>query len=58
MNGSILGWTIATAPTFLVIGLPTLYVLVLTLTDDEAAFDRCVPRDIEQNVKLGQRAGA
>jgi hypothetical protein len=56
VNASIIDWTIPAVLTFLVIGLPTLYLLVLSLTDDEA-FDGRV-RDFEPNMKPGKRAQA
>jgi hypothetical protein len=56
-SGAVVGWTITAALAFLLIGLPALYLLVLTLTDDDDAFDRRV-RDIEQYVELSRRAHA
>jgi sensor domain CHASE-containing protein len=56
-SGAITGWTITAVLTFFLIGLPTLYLLVLTLAEDDNAFDRRV-RDIEQYLKLSQIAHA
>jgi hypothetical protein len=51
---TIIGLTTVAVLTFLLIGLPALYLLALIVADDDDAFDRRV-RDIEQSVKLGQR---
>jgi hypothetical protein len=56
-SGALVGWTITAVVAFLLIGLPALYLLVLTLADDDDAFDRRV-RDIEQYVELSRRAHA
>jgi hypothetical protein len=54
---TIIGLTTVAVLTFLLIGLPALYLLALIVADDDDAFDRRV-RDIEQSVKLGQRLHA
>jgi hypothetical protein len=56
-SGTIVAWTISVLLTLFLIGLPTLYLLVLTLADDANGFDRRV-REIEQYVKLTKRLQA
>jgi hypothetical protein len=54
-SGAVVGWTITAVLTFLLIGVPVLYLFVLTLADDDDAFDRRV-RDIELYVEFRNRA--
>jgi len=48
-SGAAIGWTITGVLTFLLIVLPALYLLVLTLIDDDGGFERRV-HDAERAV--------
>ncbi len=49
------GWAITLVLTFLLIGLPTIYLLVMSLATDDDAFDAGVS-GIEEHVKVKRRA--
>ena len=49
------GWAITLVLTFLLIGLPTIYLLVMILATDDDALDRAVS-DIEEHVTVKRRA--
>jgi hypothetical protein len=54
-DGAVVGgWVITLVLTFLLIGVPALYALVLTFAADDDAFDRAVS-DIEEQVKVKRR---
>jgi hypothetical protein len=56
-SGVVVGWTITALLALLLIGLPTLYLLVASLATDDDAFDRRV-RDVEHYRKLSEKAHA
>jgi hypothetical protein len=51
------GWAATLVLTFLLIGLPTIYLLVVILAADDDAFDRTAS-DIDEHVKVKRRAQA
>jgi hypothetical protein len=54
-DGAAVGWAITLVLAFLLIGLPTIYLLVMILASDDDAFDRSVS-DIEERVEVMRRA--
>ena len=56
-SGTVAGWVFTAVLTFLLIGLPLLYLLALTLATDDDAIDRAV-RDQVQYGRLKERADA
>jgi hypothetical protein len=50
-DGAVVVWTSTAALTFLLIGLPVLFLLYVMLKDDDKGFDRRV-REIERHVEL------
>ena len=56
-SGTVAGWVLTAALTFLLIGLPLIYLLLLTFATDDDAIDRAV-RDQVQYTRLKERSDA
>jgi hypothetical protein len=54
-DGAAAGWAITLVLTFLLVGLPTIYLLVMILASDDDAFDRA-GSDIQERMEVKRRA--